>query len=60
MKPGPCKDCPDRRRLCWDECEKYQSWRRYYQAAMNAEYQYKKAHNDWQEVFYNPKRRQQR
>lgn len=55
MKHSPCKDCADRRHLCWDECEKYKAWRAKHQAASNAEYQYKKAWNDWQSVFYIPK-----
>lgn len=60
MKTGPCKDCPDRHHLCWNECEAYREWRKTVKAASNAEYQYKKAHNDWQSVFYTPKRSKQR
>lgn len=23
---GPCKDCADRHKLCWNECVKYQAF----------------------------------
>lgn len=23
----PCKDCEDRHKLCWSECDKYKTWK---------------------------------
>lgn len=24
----PCKNCPDRHNLCWDECERFRAYRK--------------------------------
>lgn len=26
MKDSPCKDCPDRKPACHDQCQKHQNW----------------------------------
>lgn len=33
LRDGPCKGCEDRHTLCWNECEKYKSWKAKSEAA---------------------------
>ena len=36
MKEGPCKGCPERKRACWQSCERYRIWKA--EAEKEAEY----------------------
>lgn len=52
---APCKDCPDRHFNCWNECEKYKTYKA---RRVLINQRRKKEHDEfdaWNSVFYRPR-----
>ena len=39
LRDSPCKDCKDRHKLCWNDCEAFLDWKKRSEEAREALYQ---------------------